>query len=778
MRRFIIFTKTFILTIHFLAAQKNEIRESRSIDFQSGISSLLLDADARQKHDMPGAHLLLDSAYKLAQNANSIDDLVAVMNKKGLLFSKDRNYAEASKWFEGITKLPHSAPTSKADAFNRMGALSEYQDEIDQAIYYHQKAHDINKSIPERSVEATISKEKIAKCLMLKHNLQASDSLYGIVIDEFENIGALENKASALSGRGTVMRKAGKVNQALTYSYEALKILYEIDGDKTQIVGSHINIGNIYGSTGRIDNAKEHYLKAAAINEQVGDERKQAALYNNMAIIFRMKEDLDSAMIFALKASEYNELLKDKRAMGRTYETIGAIALGQKDFPAAEAYFLKSMKVRKEIGDHEGVLILNNNLGVLYVEIDEPEKARENFKSAINTAKKIGNKKVIQKYYENMSAFEALNGNFETALELFRIATFYNDTIQREEYGENVARLETEYQTLKKQREIELLSKEKSIQNLELQKRQAELNFAKVTNIEKEKSIALLELENENKQNQLKKSQLEIEKTSAELELSIAEKALREAELERMESVRRNYLMGTAFMLISLIAGVSFYSYRRKSKHTMAVISLENKLMRSQMKPHFLYNTLNSINHFIISNKNREASNLLIKFSKLIRSQLHNSIHDEVSLETEIQTLKTYMDLERETYENKFDFEISIPPDMDTEEILLPPLVIQPFLENAIIHGIKPLDNKGKITLSISKLDNFLKCEIVDNGVGRQRKKSIQPKEKKHESVGLSITESRLKLVNPKGQKIENIKFFDLPQGTKVEVLIPFKEGF
>lgn len=127
----------------------------------------------------------------------------------------------------------------------------------------------------------------------------------------------------------------------------------------------------------------------------------------------------------------------------------------------------------------------------------------------------------------------------------------------------------------------------------------------------------------------------------------------------------------------------------------------ENRMLRSQMNPHFLFNSLNSINSFIIQNKVNEAEKYLTSFSKLMRNILENSRKETIPLRQELETIKLYLDLEAVRMENKFDYRIQISTDIDTENVQIPPLVIQPFLENAIWHGINHKEGKD---LSKSKL--------------------------------------------------------------------------
>ena len=202
----------------------------------------------------------------------------------------------------------------------------------------------------------------------------------------------------------------------------------------------------------------------------------------------------------------------------------------------------------------------------------------------------------------------------------------------------------------------------------------------------------------------------------------------------------------------------------------------ETKMLRSQMNPHFLFNSLNSINSYILQNKDEEASYYLTAFSKLMRKILDNSRKENISLKEELETTKLYLDLEAVRMEYKFDYRIQT-KDVDTEEIQIPPLILQPFLENAIWHGINHKDTKGLIDIIISKnkeVDGELFIEIIDDGVGRNFAKMKENKQKTHKSHGLEITSERL-LMNDARNSVEIIDLYDKnkkPSGTMVKLKI------
>ncbi len=218
-----------------------------------------------------------------------------------------------------------------------------------------------------------------------------------------------------------------------------------------------------------------------------------------------------------------------------------------------------------------------------------------------------------------------------------------------------------------------------------------------------------------------------------------------------------------------------------KKQHTIEkqMLAMERQAMRLQMNPHFIFNTLNSIQAFILKNKTKESIAYLSKFSRLVRAILNTSRDPIMSLAEEVSILNNYLELEQLRFENRFDYNISIQSNVDTEFIGLAPMLIQPYVENAVIHGVGPLKNhRGNINIEIVFVEGFLKCTITDNGVGRSYHKANAH----HESKGMDLTKKRLQILNRETRQREPVEVQDLfdqesqPIGTRIILFITFEE--
>jgi len=204
---------------------------------------------------------------------------------------------------------------------------------------------------------------------------------------------------------------------------------------------------------------------------------------------------------------------------------------------------------------------------------------------------------------------------------------------------------------------------------------------------------------------------------------------------------------------------------------------LEMQALRAQMNPHFIFNSLNSINRFILQNDRAQASEYLTKFSKLVRMILQNSQASFITLEGELEALGLYLEMEALRFNYHFNYKISVPKDLDTEELKVPPLIIQPYVENAIWHGLMHKEEKGDLDIEVSQELDHIYFKVTDNGIGRKRASELASKSAtKHKSMGLKITAHRIAMMQNSNGSESPVKINDLvnPDGTAAgtEVII------
>jgi LytS/YehU family sensor histidine kinase len=252
---------------------------------------------------------------------------------------------------------------------------------------------------------------------------------------------------------------------------------------------------------------------------------------------------------------------------------------------------------------------------------------------------------------------------------------------------------------------------------------------------------------------------------------------LRNITLKRKNEVHRRELAENELQIQKLESEKKQVTFQKQATE------LEMQALRAQMNPHFIFNCLNSINRFIINNNAAQAADYLTKFAKLIRIVLQQSGKSFIPLEDELYCLKLYMDLETLRFETPFSYEINC-NGIDAESVMIPTLLIQPFVENAIWHGLHPKQRgDGEIKINLQLYGNGLHCEIIDNGIGRSTGAGL-PKENfavEKKSMGITITQRRLQIIDDTKQDAAGITIHDLKDaagnssGTCVRINIPVR---
>ena len=297
------------------------------------------------------------------------------------------------------------------------------------------------------------------------------------------------------------------------------------------------------------------------------------------------------------------------------------------------------------------------------------------------------------------------------------------------------------------------------------------------------------------------------------IELLNKEKQIEETKF-RTESFHKKILIASIFilLLLSIVTFRNILLKRRNEAHRREIAEnelqlqklesekkqkelqhkateLEMQALRAQMNPHFIFNCLSSINRFILKNESEDASDYLTKFSRLIRMVLTNSKKEFITLDAELEMLRLYLEMERLRFKYSFDYNINFKNEIDPENVFIPPLLLQPFAENAIWHGLMNKEGQGHLTLLFSKENNILSCIIEDNGAGRAKAAELKSKSvEKKKSLGLQITKERLALLNGNTNEKTFFQVEDLYDnngnaiGTRVilKIRLPerFKENF
>jgi len=518
------------------------------------------------------------------------------------------------------------------------------------------------------------------------------------------------------------------------------------------------SIGIVFSEQSNYAKALQYYLKSVKIYEQLQDDEKCAKLYNNIGIVYKSQGADFKALEYFIKAQKIQEKRKDVN-IGITYTNIGNGYLKQNNLPKAFDYYTKAKTALEQHPNPRALGEWYNNVGLYYKAISQTRKAVENWNSAIAT--------------------------FETIEDKFGVGDSYI----------LLGQLFLEQNKLKEATQMaeKSLALAKDIKVLE----QVVLSEKLLSDIYQKQNNSALALQHFKLYSRAKDSLTNEEniRRSVEEELNFdfeKREALQQKEIEKRdlllkeESKRNNLQLFFAAVFGLLLFGIAFLIYNRiqlKKNLTLQkdLAEYEQKALHLQMNPHFVFNCLGSISSFIVQNGTDSAIKYLSKFSKLMRLTLEYSKESLIPIDKEIESLQNYLELEQLRFNHKFNFSI-FKSDAIEDDMALPPLLLQPFVENAIIHGVIPKKEIGSIAVRFTIENESLFCTVEDNGVGfnesrAQKENSVVA----HKSMALDITKKRLEMIESTTKqktefKIEEIK--SNPEeilGTKVTLHLPIQ---
>ncbi len=556
----------------------------------------------------------------------------------------------------------------------------------------------------------------------------------------YKEIGNLRKEGNCYLNLGTLYGNQGNYQLALEYFQKSL-VIGEKNSDKNIIAFCLNNIGNVHLYLKNYSQALEYYREALKINEELNNKNGISICFSNIGAIYGAQENHSKEIEFYFKSLKIDEELGDKNGMSSDYSNIGNAYIILGNFNKSMEFNQKALKISEELGDKNGMCWILWSIAKLYIKLDKYNEAVDYATKSLLISKEIGDLEVEKLAYQNLSlSFEKLQ-NPAKALEFYKLYTLTQDSILNSEKNKQITEMETRYQTEKKQQEIKLLKKDKNLKTIDI-KHQTTLKYA--------------------------------------------------------------FIFG--FILMGVIALIIFFNYRNKQKVNIILTKQRDEIdknlkytqklqealkhdlshymqlsLRKIINPHFIFNSLNSIQSFILVNNKLEASMYLSKFADLMRKILDQSQKELISLKDEMDTLKLYLELEQSRFEGEFKWDITVDEDIFPEKVLVPPLISQPFIENAIWHGIMPSGKEGKLTITLKINENCLVYSIEDNGIGRERSEELNKNKRKRESHGIKITAERLKIINSLNNIDLSLKYYDLKNkagegmGTRVEFFLPLK---
>ena len=564
----------------------------------------------------------------------------------------------------------------------------------------------------------------------------------------------------ALNQIGRVYRDISNYPRALELFQEALKLSIQSDNLEFRIYSLNM-ISVVYRRTEAIKSALDYSQEALELAETIKPEDRSIGLkrsinvsLNSIGNIYQLLEQYELAIQKFKESMQLEEELGNKLGLAINHQNVGECYEAQGKLEPALENFQKSLSYNEQINSEKGKIICNYSIAHVYVHMKKMDEALSLLQSSLERARALGDQEIIASILTNLGWANLNAGDYAQSeyylQEGLKIATAYNFPSEIAEANKFLSELWMKRDDFKKAMHHYKESKkyEEQVTN--------NLNVRYVNDM-----IVRYEAE---KQNDHLKS----------LEEEVKNQAI---------TLRKNKTMLLiTFIGLALAAGILYILYRQyQLSSEKKLLTLEQTMLRSQMNPHFLFNSLNSIKLYIINNEKKNAVHYLNKFSKLVRKILEASSQREISLAEELETVELYMNIENIRFSNEIIFKVNIADDIDVHNVKIPSLILQPFLENALWHGLSSKEGEKNIQLDVMKgKEGFIKIAITDDGVGRDAAEKIKERKVlKRKSVGIDITKERLANFSKDYQNSFQVEIIDIyddenrPSGTKIMLHIP-----
>ncbi len=511
---------------------------------------------------------------------------------------------------------------------------------------------------------------------------------------------------------GQTLAGSGKYDDGLKWLLSTLDYFKSAPKSSKELLSVYFNIAYIYGMTGQHDKAVEFLNLSLELSKKIQNIRYELLVRKNICEnYFQMNKEKEGMEEIEILLNEYRKL-KDIIGEGKILLMLADRYHLQQQYDAAIDLLQQSQSIFNQHGLLEWEINSLQKMGIAFQEKGLHKTAESNYLKAYSLAQELQNMEEMSKIAGSLSELYELTGNLPKALQFHKLHKEYSDSLQI-------------------QSQIHELDKVRFVYEAEAA----------------ENRNQILSFENEAIQN----------------------------EIVRKNRLNKYLIVISILILLLIVLIFRMLHTKRQVQHKEKETGITIRMLRAQMNSHFIFNALGSIHQYVIKGKKEEAGTYLIKFSRLVRQILTNSTKEMVTLEEELEALELYIGLEGMRLDNKFTYSLTVDPSIEADTIMVPPLLVQPFVENAIWHGLARLEsNDGHIQIHITREGDHLLFKISDNGIGRVAAATVNTKNgDKSPSLGLQITKDRLDMLNRKFKSGGKVFFKDLDRGLLVELTVP-----
>lgn len=625
-----------------------------------------------------------------------------------------------------------------------IGTYYQESDVYDSAIYYY--------SLP-LSNENTESKHKLL-CYKKIGSVYIDSANFVLALEYLNKAIVLNEKVKAIDEYPSLYDYVGmcygltnKLDEAITAFEKGLEYNVSLK-DSSGIGFSYYNIGLANHFKGQYDKAIENFVNSANIREAICDTTPLVASLTSIGEIFRLRNDFTNAEFYYNKALKYKQAIDSKEILAYLYSEMALIFKSTKQYETAFCYIDTAMDYSLQIDYKRGIVTLLNYKAGIYVEQGRGDEALAIYGETIKKYKEIG--------------FEP--GLIQSNIALAKIL------FNQEGFSE----------VLKIMAEVEPLALDNNL--LDEQCQIADLKYQAYKNLGKV-HLALGALEqfvdlndslfNVQKEERINEIETKYETTQKEQQIELLDK---ENKIKAQKIKSRNFVVSLLVALVfSAVLVFVLLQNRRKALSQLEIEKNKHRLLRAQMNPHFIYNALSAIQNFILKNNPMDSVTYISEFSSLTRLVLEGARCDLISMKDDVKLVNAYLKLQQMRFGNKFSYVVEVDKSINDEVVKLPPMLSQPFIENAVEHGMRnKKDGEGEIVISYKKSNGNLVVLVSDNGEGIQKSESSGVK--KHQSLASKITNERIENIRKAIGVVISLNIHSGSSGTSVEFIISQKK--
>tara|TARA_B100001167_G_scaffold189746_1_gene155052 strand:+ start:10163 stop:12094 length:1932 start_codon:yes stop_codon:yes gene_type:complete len=578
-------------------------------------------------------------------------------------------------------------------------------------------------------------------------------------------------------------------------------IKYSKDADYRYGEASAENaLGILYRDISKYSEALFHHDNALDIARELDDVELEVSALNMTGVVYRRIDAVRSALdkhnaALELAEGELNPSNNLLKGIAISLNSIGNIYLLLRDYDMAENYFKRAIIKEKELGSDLGLAINFANLGIAFEEREQYKEALVNYRKSLDYNNKINsdlgrvicNNSIAQVYLKQNRPKEALELIQNSMNKVNEIGDQFYIALANINLGWAHSKLQNYSDAEKYLMEGMKLSKEKNFkQFLSMaymhlsQLNEARSSYKKALEYQRLSQDVQAEYLNEANHKYVSDLNLKYDSEQKRNTISLLEQKNKLAEVKLDQAKKNNIFIIILFSLILLLLFFGYRQYRLKNQKEQ--LKAEQKLMRSQMNPHFIFNALLSIRIYLQNHNVEEAINYLGQFAQLIRSILSSSLAKENTLQEELETMQLYINIENIRFCNEIETQLEIDDTLNLDQVKIPALILQPFVENALWHGLQAKEGPKKLMIEVNKKnEKYVSITITDNGIGRVKTMDI-PKDKRNtqkKSIGIDLTLERLQAFSKNLDNKYKLKIIDLydtnqqASGTQVRLDLP-----